>query len=83
MIAASHYFLFHRKDLVALMHKSEIKEGPPHEIRNTSCLGSRCGGKEDVAAAARRRRKILQSRTFFHVIEKCVKSAFTCKKSIP
>ncbi len=40
--------------------KSETEEGLSHETNSTSCLGPHCDGKENVAAAARRRRRTLQ-----------------------
>ena len=38
MIAASHYFLFYRKDLDPLLYKSEMEEGLSHEIKSTSYM---------------------------------------------
>ncbi len=55
-------FSFHRKALVALMHKSEIEEGLFYKEKGASCLVSRCGGKENAAVAAHRRRRILLCR---------------------
>jgi len=49
------------------MHKSEIKEGLSHETKGASRLGSHCGGEEDIAAAIRRRRRILQNRILFYM----------------
>lgn len=54
-------FLFHRKDLVTLICKSEIEEGLPHETKGTSCLVLPCDGKENAAVAALGRQRILQS----------------------
>ncbi len=62
--------LFHRKDLVTLMYKSKMAEGLSHETKSTSCLISHCGGKEDVAVATRRRRRILQRRILFNFSRK-------------
>ncbi len=38
MIAASHYFLFYRKDLVTLRYKSKMEEGLSHETKSTSYM---------------------------------------------
>ena len=65
-------FLFHRKDLVTLMYKSKMAEGLSHETKSTSCLISHYGGKEDVAVATRRRRRILQRRILFNYGDKPV-----------
>ena len=54
------------------MYKSKMAEGLSHETKSTSCLISHYGGKEDVAVATRRRRRILQRRILFNYGDKPV-----------
>ena len=70
-------FLFHRKDLVTLICKSEIEEGLSYETKSTLCFVSRGGGKEDVAVATRRRRRGCCIMRFSYKIYVSVRKQYT------